>query len=53
MQPAVREETGRIAFCTAAGTAVMLAAFALLHRMMPEKIPFDLGVLLSGGEDPL
>ena len=48
MQPAVREETGRIAFCTAAGTAVMLAAFALLHRMMPEKIPFDLGVLLSG-----
>ena len=45
MQPAVREETGRIAFCTAAGTAVMLAAFALLHRMMPEKIPFDLGIL--------
>ena len=48
MQPAVREETGRIAFCTAAGTAVVLAAFALLHRMMPEKIPFGLGVLLSG-----
>lgn len=48
IQPAVKKETRRIAVYTAAGVVVMFAVFAVLHAVMPEKIPFDYTVILGG-----
>ncbi len=48
VQPAVKKEASQIAAGTAAGTLVMLAAFLALHRMVPEIVPFDYKVILSG-----
>lgn len=45
---AVKRETIRIAVGTAAGTILMLGAFYMLHRWIPDKIPFDYRVFLGG-----
>ena len=48
MRSAVKEETGRIAVCTAAGTFLMLLTFGVFHFIFPEKVPFHMGVIVSG-----
>lgn len=48
LQPAVKRETTRIFIGTAVLTALMVAAFWLLHRMTPESVPFDTMVIVSG-----
>ena len=47
LQPAVKKETAFISIGTAAGTALMLVLFYLLHRLMPESVPFDYRIVLS------
>ena len=47
-QPAVKKETKRVAFLTCMGTVVMWGAFAVLHRTVSDKIPFDYRVILGG-----
>ena len=47
LQPAVKKETAFVAIGTSAGTALMLAAFFLLHRLFPDSIPFDYRVIIS------
>ena len=46
--PAVRKETKRVACITLICLAVMIAAFALLHHFLPDKVPFDYRVVLGG-----
>ncbi len=48
VQEATKRETLRVAAGTAAGTAIMIAAFAVLHRFMPESVPFGLSVIIGG-----
>lgn len=48
IQPAVKKETKRIAVITFIGVVVMWIVFALLHVSMPEKVPFDISVILGG-----
>lgn len=48
LQPAVRKETGRIFIGTAILTALMVVVFWLLHRMMPDSVPFNSKVIYSG-----
>ena len=48
LAPAIKAETKRVAVCTAAGVAVMLIAFLILHKAVPEKVPFDYRVVLGG-----
>ncbi|MDO4619530.1 MAG: ATP synthase subunit I [Lachnospiraceae bacterium] len=48
LQPAVRKETKKVAFGTAAGVVLMWIVFGILHAVMPEKIPFNYTVILGG-----
>lgn len=48
IQPAVKKETLRILWSTIAGCCVMFLAFGILHRFLPEQIPFDYRVFLGG-----
>lgn len=48
VSPVVRQETKHIAIYTAVGTAGMLLVFFVLHRVYPEKIPFDATVIAAG-----
>ena len=48
LQDAVKKETAFVAVGTAAGTAVMILAFYVLNRVMPESVPFGSGVILGG-----
>ncbi len=48
VSPAVRKETKNITIYTAVGTAGMLMVFFLLHRIYPEKVPFDFTVVSAG-----
>ncbi len=48
LQDAVKKETAFVAAGTAAGTAVMILAFYVLNRVMPESVPFGSGVILGG-----
>ena len=48
LQPAVKKETTRVAAMTAVGVAVMCVAFAVLHLVIPESVPFDYTVILGG-----
>ncbi len=48
IQPAVREETRRVAIMTGVGVAVMWIVFAVLHVNMPDTVPFDYTVILGG-----
>ena len=48
LSPAIKKETRRVAVCTAIGVLVMLVVFLILHRVYPEKVPFDYTVILAG-----
>lgn len=48
IQPAVKNETKHVALYTAIGTVVMWVLFAVLHAVIPEKVPFDYTVFLGG-----
>lgn len=48
IQPAVKKETLRITYGTLGGSLLMFAAFFILHRVMPETVPFDYRVILGG-----
>ena len=41
-------EVRKVAFCTGAGTVIMLIAFFCLHLAFPVKVPFDCRVVISG-----
>ena len=44
IQPAVKTETGRIAMGTGIGVLIMFVLFFVLHMVIPEDAPFNLGV---------
>ena len=44
LQPAVKTETGRIALGTGIGVIIMFAVFFILHLLIPQDAPFNLGV---------
>ena len=48
LQPAVKKETRNVLVIVAIGTALMLAVFAILHAVMPDKVPLDYKVFLGG-----
>ena len=48
IQPAVKKETRRVAISTITGVVLMWIAFAVLHLVIPEKVPFDHTVILGG-----
>lgn len=48
LQPAIRQETKKVAIYTAVGVALMWAAFAVLHFIRPDKVDFDYTVILAG-----
>ncbi|MCC8049275.1 MAG: hypothetical protein LIP10_01275 [Clostridiales bacterium] len=48
IQPAVRDETRRIAIMTGVGIVAMWIVFAILHMSMPDTVPFDYTVILGG-----
>lgn len=48
VQPAVKKETTKVFFVTLAGVVLMWIVFFVLHRIMPEDVPFDLTVILGG-----
>lgn len=48
LSPAVKKETIHVATATAVLTVLMLIVFFVLHRMMPEQVPFDYRVILGG-----
>lgn len=48
IQPAVKKETKRVAVYTAVGTVAMWCVFGILHLALPESVPFDYRIFLSG-----
>lgn len=48
VQPAVKKETKRVVMITGAGLILMWILFAILHFIMPDKVPFDYTVILGG-----
>jgi hypothetical protein len=48
LAPAIRKETRRVAIYVIIGVAVMFVVFAILHGKFPERVPFDLTVILGG-----
>lgn len=48
VQPAVKKETKRVAVSTVVGVVLMWIVFAVLHQVIPEKVPFDYTVILAG-----
>lgn len=52
VQQATKKETARVAAGTGTGAVLMLIVFAILHAVMPQKVPFDapvfLGAILGG-----
>lgn len=48
IQPAVKQETKKVALCTAIGVLLMWLVFFVLHSGMPQEVPFDYTVLLGG-----
>ena len=44
IQPAVKTETGRIAFGTGIGVLIMFLVFFVLHMVVPQDAPFNLAV---------
>ena len=48
MQPAIKQETKKVAIYTAVGVAIMWIVFAVLHFTMPDKVIFDYTVILAG-----
>lgn len=47
VQDAVKKETGFVGAGTAAASIVMLSIFAVLHRFIPESVPFGLREIVS------
>ena len=47
VQDAVKKETAFVGAGTAAASVVMLVVFAVLHRIMPESVPFGLREIIS------
>ena len=48
LSPAIVKETRYIAVFEAAAVVVMYIVFAVLHAVMPDKVPFDYRVILGG-----
>lgn len=48
IQPAVKKETVRVCWITAAGVILMWILFGILHLAMPEKVVLDYTVFLGG-----
>lgn len=48
IQPAVKKETKNVAIYTGVGVILMWIVFGVLHMIMPEKVVFDLTVILGG-----
>lgn len=48
VQPAVKQETKKVALSTAAGVVLMWAVYAVLHAAVPDKVPLDYTVFLGG-----
>lgn len=48
IQPAVKKETKNVAIGTGLGILTMWAVFAVLHMLIPDKIPLDYTVFLGG-----
>ncbi|MCR5156317.1 MAG: ATP synthase subunit I [Butyrivibrio sp.] len=54
IQPAVKQETGRLAIGTGIGVLIMFAIFFILHMVIPKdapfgwSVPFDYKVILGG-----
>lgn len=48
VQPAIKEETKKLAISVSVGVVLMILAFFILNRFMPEKVPFDYTVVLAG-----
>lgn len=48
IQPAVKQETGRITLFTAVGVVAMWVLFGVFHLIQPETVPFDYTVFLGG-----
>lgn len=47
LSPAVRKETVRIAYLSAAGALLECLVFLILHLLIPDKVPFNYKVLLG------
>ena len=48
ISPVIFSETKHVALYTCIGTGLMWVVFAILHAVFPDKIPFDLTVILGG-----
>lgn len=48
VQDATRKETLRIAAGTGIGILLMVIAFAVLHAVVPQQVPFDYKVIIGG-----
>lgn len=48
IQPAVKKETKNVAIYTGIGVILMWIVFGVLHMIIPEKVVFDLTVILGG-----
>lgn len=48
VQPAVKKETKNVAVSTSVGVVIMWGVFAVLHMVMPDKVPLDYTVFLGG-----
>ncbi|MGN0372532.1 MAG: ATP synthase subunit I [Enterocloster sp.] len=48
VQAAVKKETTYIASATLAGCLVMILGFWALHQVVPDTVPFDCKVIISG-----
>ncbi len=48
VQEATKKETYRIAAGTGIGIVLMVIAFAVLHAVIPEQVPFDYTVITGG-----
>lgn len=48
VQPAVKKETKKVAASTVTGVVIMWIVYAVLHGMMPGKVPLDYTVFLGG-----
>lgn len=48
IQPAVKQETKKVAISTGIGVLLMWLVFVVLHLVMPQKVPFDYTVIAGG-----
>ena len=48
LSPAIRKETMHVGVATGMMVIAMWAVFFILHRFMPDQVPFDYKVILGG-----